>query len=137
MKRAFLFSLIILLLCCSSCSTAPQEKQHYLDLSNFSSFTAEIRDFSYDANSYTAHMAFELRPDGYYINEFVLEGRNLSIARANGLLEKVSVGDIVTVTSAACVFYNGDSMPVVALTVNGESLLDFDEGYANLIDSYD
>ena len=53
-----------------------------------------------------------------------------------GVLEKIETGSEITYTSATRYFGNGYYMPMVALSVDGEELLSFDEGYKNLMKLY-
>ena len=65
---------------------------------------------------------------------FEIIGKNLEIVEANGVYEKIKLGDRVEFTSAPGDFGNGYMLPIVAISVNGESLLDFEEGYENFLD---
>ena len=52
----------------------------------------------------------------------------------NGFAEKVKLGSEVIYISAPRYFWDGYSMPIVELSVDGEVLLTFDEGKTNLLD---
>ena len=65
---------------------------------------------------------------------FEIIGKNLEKVEANGVYEKIKLGDRVEFTSAPGDFGNGYKLPIVAISVNGESLLDFEEGYENFLD---
>ena len=51
-------------------------------------------------------------------------------------IEKIEPNSVVEFTSAPAFFGNGYLMPIVQLSVNGEILLSFEEGYANLLELY-
>ena len=54
----------------------------------------------------------------------------------NGILDKLETGDEITFVAAPEYFGDGYVVPIVAITVDGEELLSFDEGYENLMETY-
>lgn len=65
---------------------------------------------------------------------FKIVGENLRIVEKNGIVDKIKIGDRVTFVTAPKYFGDGYVMPIVAISANGESLLDFDEGFKNFMD---
>lgn len=65
---------------------------------------------------------------------FKIVGENLLIVEKNGIDDKIKIGDRVTFVTAPKYFGDGYVMPIVAISANGESLLDFDEGFKNFMD---
>lgn len=65
---------------------------------------------------------------------FKIVGENLRIVEKNGIDDKIKIGDRVTFVTAPKYFGDGYVMPIVAISANGESLLDFDEGFKNFMD---
>lgn len=65
---------------------------------------------------------------------FEIVGENLRIVEKNGIDDKIKIGDRVTFITAPKYFGDGYVMPIVAISANGESLLDFDEGFKNFMD---
>ena len=65
---------------------------------------------------------------------FKIVGKNLQTVEKNGIGDKIKIGDRVTFITAPKYFGDGYVMPIVAISANGESLLDFDEGFKNLMD---
>lgn len=65
---------------------------------------------------------------------FEIVGENLRIVEKNGIVDKIKIGDRVTFVTAPKYFGDGYVMPIVAISANGESLLDFDEGFKNFMD---
>ncbi len=65
---------------------------------------------------------------------FEIVGENLRIVEKNGIDDKIKIGDRVTFVTAPKYFGDGYVMPIVAISANGESLLDFDEGFKNFMD---
>ena len=65
---------------------------------------------------------------------FEIVGENLRTVEKNGIDDKIKIGDRVTFVTAPKYFWDGYVMPIVAISANGESLLDFDEGFKNFMD---
>lgn len=65
---------------------------------------------------------------------FKIVGENLRIVEKNGIDDKIKIGDSVTFVTAPKYFGDGYVMPIVAISANDESLLDFDEGFKNFMD---
>lgn len=65
---------------------------------------------------------------------FEIVGENLRTVEKNGIDDKIKIGDRVTFVTAPKYFGDGYVMPIVAISANGESLLDFDEGFKNFMD---
>ena len=75
----------------------------------------------------------ELTADDFDGNGFEIVGENLSIVKEKGIKQKIALGDEVEFISAPRYFGDGYVMPIVEITVDGETLLEFEEGYANLL----
>lgn len=58
---------------------------------------------------------------------------NLAIAKSNGIEEKIKIGSTVTFITAPRHLYDGYVLPMVAITVDGEELLGFEEGFENFV----
>ncbi len=66
-------------------------------------------------------------------NCFKTVGDNLLISQQNGIDEKIKLGDEVTFISAPRYFGDGYVMPIVAVSIGGECILEFNEGVVNLL----
>ena len=64
---------------------------------------------------------------------FKFVGDNLLLVQKGGIDEKIKVGNRIEIITAPKYFGDGYVMPIVAISINGESLLNFDEGYENLL----
>lgn len=64
---------------------------------------------------------------------FKIVGDNLSIALDNGIDQKIGVGSQVEFITAPKYFGDGYVMPIVSISVEGEVLLKFEEGFSNLL----
>lgn len=72
----------------------------------------------------------------YQTDFFVIRNKSACRLIDDGIADKIKEGDTITYTSAPHYFGNGYSMPIVSLSVEGEELLGFEEGYGNLMFSY-
>lgn len=61
-------------------------------------------------------------------------GKNLLIVRENKIDEKIEIGDRIEFITAPKYFGDGYVMPIAEITVNGEKLLAFEEGFPNFLD---
>lgn len=133
------FSLIIaLILSICGCGGVAKsvEKEYYMDVNNYITEEAVVDSITYDKKiEYIGFRLSEIN-DEYQGERFIIQGKNLDIVLANGILEKIEPNSVVEFTSAPAFFGNGYLMPIVQLSVNGEILLSFEEGYANLLELY-
>ena len=75
----------------------------------------------------------ELTADDFDGNGFEIVGENLSIVKEKGIKQKIALGTQIEFVSAPKYFGDGHGLPIVEITVDGETLLKFEEGYANLL----
>ena len=68
--------------------------------------------------------------------QFVVKGKSMEFITEKGIKDKIKVGSVVEFTAAPGIFGDGYAIPLVAITVDGDELLTFDEGYENLLDMY-
>ena len=130
--------MIVLLLALVGCGGVAKsvEKEYYMDVNNYITEEAVVDSIKYDKK--IEYIGFRLSEisDAYQGERFIIEGENLDIVLANGILEKIEPNSVIEFTSAPAFFGNGYLMPIVQLSVNGETLLSFEEGYANLLELY-
>lgn len=135
--------LVIILLCTivffTSC-TAKKMRDYYSQKDNYITATGTISHIAYsDENdilyygfsdvTYQSNMNYHFE---YY--NFKIVGENFEILHEQNIDEKVKMGDEVTFMVAPECFYDGYAIPIVSISVNGECLLEFEEGYANLLE---
>ena len=107
--------------------------EYYSEDSNYIMATCTVRHLGWGPDQSYVYIAFEDIPEEYSDTNFVIEGENLRIVLENGFLEKVKLGTEVVYVSAPRYFWDGYSMPIVELSVDGEVLLSFAEGKGNLL----
>lgn len=129
----FLLSLIGL---STSCSTIRMRK-YYSDKDNYITATGIVTHISYNDDKTALYLGFsDLNPQ-FDDNSFKIVGKNLPIVERNGIDEKIKIGDQVDFITAPRYFGDGYVMPIVGISLNEEELLDFEEGFANLLDWLD
>ena len=65
---------------------------------------------------------------------FVIDGENQRIVLEKGILDMLQVGDRVEFISNGWYAGDGYSMPIVGICIDGQWLLEFEEGYENLLE---
>ena len=123
---------ILLVLLCS-CNSS-QIIEYYSLKENYISVTGTVSNIKYNENTTALYIDLsELSP---VLDDtcFKIVGENLEIVKANKIDDKLKTGEQITFITAPKYFGDGYVMPIVAISINGENLLDFEEGYRNLLD---
>ena len=140
MEKNFLSRLIItittlgimLVLFCS-CNSS-RKNEYYSQKENYISVTGTVSSIKYNEESTALYIDFsELSPT---LDDtcFKIVGKNLETVKSNRIDDKIKIGEQLTFITAPMYFGDGYVMPIVAVSINGEVLLDFEEGYENLLD---
>lgn len=136
-KTAFCKSVIMLLALCvlmiiSGCDS--EKKQDYYSQSeNYINASGTIIRIAYNEDSTALYIDFsELTPE-FDDTCFKLVGDNLKTARNNGIDEMLKPGDRVDFVTAPRYFGDGYVMPIVAISIDGDSLLEFEDGFEGLL----
>ena len=113
-----------------------RERAYYSDVNNFITEEAVVDNIIY--NEKDGYLVFWLSEidEAYSAGDFILREENARLLVERGVLDKVAQGDVIVFTSAPRFFGDGYFMPIVSLSVAGEELLRFDEGYENLMQEY-
>ena len=64
---------------------------------------------------------------------FAIAGANMDVVLRNGIKNKLTMGDTITFVAAPKVFGDGYVIPIVSITIEGQTILEFEEGYQNLL----
>ena len=123
---------ILLVLLCSCNSSEIIE--YYSQKENYISVTGTVSSIKYNEEATALYIDFsELSP---VLDDtcFKIVGENLEIVKANRIDDKLKIGEQITFVTAPKYFGDGYVMPIVAISISGENMLDFEEGYKNLID---
>lgn len=121
-----------MLLSLSSCDSI-KKQAYYSQRENYIIASGIVTRITYNEDSTALYIDFsELTPD-FDDTCFKIVGDNLQEVRNKGIDEKLKNGDRVDFITAPKYFGDGYVMPIVAITVDGESLLEFEDGVANLL----
>ena len=119
---------------CFLCSCNSIDKfEYYSQKENYINATGTISSLRYNDDSTALYIEFSDLSYAFDDVCFKIVGENLQITKTNGIDDKIKVGQRVSFTTAPKYFGDGYVMPVVAISVNEENLLDFEEGHANLL----
>lgn len=131
--RAMAFFLVYLFLFALMGCDSYKQRSYYADSSNYISATGTVSHIAYSKDGKSLYIGFSDLSYKFSDTCFKLVGDNLIIARENGIDEKLKIGSEVSFISAPRYFGDGYVMPIVAIVVQGETLLDFTQGHPNLL----
>ena len=138
MRTKFWFKIIVITIICTMftlfCSCGSTEKKYYEEKENYIGVTGTISHIQYNEDLTVLYLGFSELSPALDDTSFKIVGENLKIVQANGIDIKLKIGEQISFMTAPKYFGDGYVMPIVAISVNGESLLDFQEGYTNLLD---
>ena len=123
----------ILVPCCMSCYSY-RKIAYYSQRDNYVIATGILVFIKYNDDNTGLYLGFSDLQPKFSDNAFKIVGDNLQVVQRKGIDEKLKLGDTVSFTSAPAYFGDGYVMPIVQISLNGEELLSFEEGYQNLLD---
>lgn len=124
---------VICLLSLTSCQET-QMKEYYLQKENYVSARGKLIHFSEDKEINILRFGFEELNQHFSGRSFCIEGDNLKIVKERGIFEKIQIGNYIDFITAPKYFGDGYVMPLVGITVDGEELLSFEEGWENYLE---
>ena len=132
--RIVLLPIILLLsISLTSCYTI-RERMYYSEKDNYINVTGTVNYIVYNDDHTALYFEFsDLNPE-FGDNCFKIVGKNLMIVQENGIDKKIELGDEIQFITAPRYFGDGYVMPIVGISVDGETLLDFEQGYDNFLE---
>lgn len=122
---------------CADAVYESQEFKYYSDKDNYVNVRGVVDDFSYDEDKESLFINFtDLVSEDDFFETFKITGKNLDIVESKDIKNKMEKGSQIEFISAPRMFGDGYIYPIVSITINGETLLDFDEGVENLLKTY-
>ena len=134
-KKSSIILILLLMfisLVLSACTSTKMNK-YYTEKSNYINASGTVRHITYNSDKNVLYLGFSDLSPSFDDNSFKIVGDNLPIVQKNNIDEKIKTGDKVEFITAPKYFGDGYVMPIVAISVNGEELLEFEEGYDNFI----
>ena len=132
MKKLFTLSIVCIIILLSSCNTK-HEIEYYSNPDNYITAVGTITHIKYNEEQDALYLGLQQIPSEFSDTSFKIVGANLLIAQENGIDQKLEIGDQIEFISAPKYFGDGYVMPIVGLSVDGETLLSFEQGYSNWI----
>ena len=129
MKKIIPF--LLLLLCLAGCSSA-EERAYYADESNYITAVGTVCHIKYTDDGEELYLGLSGLGSEFADVNFRIIGASLTAAQGRGIDGKLQIGDEVTFISAPSYFGDGYVVPIAALTVHGETLVEFDEGFESI-----
>ena len=125
-----IMSICVLLCSCNSSGTI----EYYSQKENYISVTGTVSSIKYNEEATALYIDFSELSSVLDDTCFKIVGENLEIVKANRIDDKLKIGEQITFVTAPKYFGDGYVMPIVAISISGENMLDFEEGYKNLLD---
>ena len=134
---AFLITFGTLLSTCSCNMSAPvynEMLEYYSDETHYEVLTGEIARIenndliSLEITSHSPHFTSQV------IGTIRFRIYNIDESIKSTIVQNLSIGDIITITSAPRYFYSSHDFPILSIQKNNLSLLDFDEGKSSLLE---
>ena len=132
-KKVALASFFLCIFVFLTSCTAQKKRDYYSQKENYISATGIVKDISYNEDMSALYFGFSDLTPKFDDIAFKIVGDNLPIVQENGIDEKIKIGDQVDFITAPKYFGDGYVMPIVAISVNEEVLLNFQDGYDNFM----
>ena len=126
MKR--IIAIMLLLLCLAGCHSG----DYYADEANYVTATGTVCHIRYTNDGEELYLGISGLGSEFADVNFRIIGASLTAAQGRGIDGKLQIGDEVTFISAPSYFGDGYVVPLAALTVHGETLVEFDEGFESI-----
>lgn len=127
-----LFFLLCMGLSLTACSTR-EIRAYYAQKDNYIHASGVVSHIACNEQGDAIYFGFDSLVPEFDDNCFKIVGDNFETVKKNGITKKIQLGDTVSFTTAPRYFGDGYVMPMVAVSIDGEELLGFDEGYANFM----
>lgn len=122
--------MMLVFLC--SCRSTPKIK-YYSQKEHYITVTGTVSDIKYDESNKALYVEFFNLSPALDDTCFKIVGENLEIVRTNKIDDKLKKGEQITFITAPKYFGDGYVMPIVSISTQEETLLEFEEGYKNLL----
>ncbi len=125
--------LVVITAVISSCYSA-KEREYYAQRENYVQACGKVDFINYVHDRAELYIGFSSLEPAFGDNCFKIVGKSYDLVLERGIEEKLHIGQEVEFVSAPMIFGDGYVMPMVAISVDGEALLEFEEGFAYLQD---
>ncbi len=131
--RGYICLCIVGCLLLYSCATKKEYYQYYSQKEVYVKATGTLISITYNDDCSALYLAFSDLKPMFDDDTFKIVGDNLQVVKDNHIDSKLQVGDQISFVSAPKYFGDGYVFPIVSLSVNGEILLSFEDGFSNYL----
>ena len=132
-KSVKLICLFFVFLFTISCCYPAKRIAYYTNKKNYITTKGTITSITFNDNNDMLFLSVDNMNQRYSDNYFKIIPENLTIAKCNGIESKIHIGDTIVFISAQRYFGDGYIMPILALSIDKDTFLTFEEGYSNYI----
>ena len=138
MKKIFLkigvaISCILVLVFLFVACDKPRMRAYYSEKESYITVTGTLVHISNTEEA--LYLGFSDISEGFsYTETFKIVGENLTVVKQNGIDEKLEIGKTMEFVTAPGCWGDGYVYPMVEISVDGETLLDFEEGFENFLE---
>ena len=125
--------IIVLSLLCSGCTYKHRMFSYYSNKDNYVTVSGTINYINYCEDEII--IAFSDLSESFDDDHFKIIGENYELVIERGIEEHLAIHTTVTFTTAPKYFGDGYIMPIVAIWMDDMMFLEFEEGYANFLQS--
>ncbi len=133
MRKKIILSFFLLCLFVLSACDSKEMKDYYSQRDNYVCATGTVTHIAYNEDKDALYVGFSDLVPTFDDDCFKIVGENLLIVQENGIDEKMEIGDTMEFVTAPKYFGDGYVMPIVEVSIDGEKLLEFEEGFSNLL----
>lgn len=135
-KTLFYYCFLALLVACLTSACSNQRMiEYYTEPSNYIHASGTIHHIQYDTKTNELYLGISEQEPKFDDTNFVLDCQSSRMLQESGFIEKLQIGDRISFVAAPRYWGDGYAIPIVSVEHHGETLLDFEVGYANLLDS--
>ncbi len=133
-KKYFVFFLLLSIsLMFASCYSS-RLRDYYNDESNYVNASGVVIHIACNSEEPAIYYGFSDLSRSFDDICFKIVGENFRLVRERGIDRLIAIGDKVEFTTAPRYFGDGYVMPIVSISVDGNTLLEYDEGLANFLE---
>lgn len=133
LKKIFLIILSLYIMVFFNSCTKQIMNEYYSQKSNYVNASGIVAHISYNDDKSALYLGFSDLNPRFDDDSFKIVGDNLLIAQNNGVDKKIRIGDRVDFITAPRYFGDGYVFPIVGLSINNDKLLNFEDGFYNLL----
>ena len=135
MKKVFILApIIIIIIFLDIFFYTTKLVKYYSQKENYISVNGTVSYIKYNDNNSELYIGFSELNTKLDDHCFKIVGDNLKIVQSNHIDDRLVLGKQVSFVTAPKYFGDGYVMPIVSITIDEDNLLEFEDGYHNLLD---